>query len=92
VSLALKEALFPRALMRHTLSGHYIAYHLLTRDCLELPVIIGAGLTPRAKDIRLGGWLANEWLLRFGDGGFIGWIGEILGIPKAPLPALALAL
>lgn len=89
VSLALKEALFPRALMRHTLSGHYIAYHLLTRDCLELPVIIGAGLTKRAEGIRLGGWLANEWLLRFGDGGFMGWIGEILGIAKAPLPALA---
>jgi DNA-binding SARP family transcriptional activator len=82
VSLALKEALFPRALMRHTLSGHYIAYHLLTGDCLELPVIIGAGLTKRAEDIRLGGWLADEWLLRFGDGGFMGWIGEILGIAQ----------
>jgi DNA-binding SARP family transcriptional activator len=84
VSLALKEALFPRALMSHTLSGHYIAYHLLTRDCLELPVIIGAGLTKRAEDIGLGGWLADEWLLRFGDGGFMGWIGEILGIAKPP--------
>lgn len=82
VSLALKEALFPRALMRHTLSGHYIGYHLLTRDCLELPVIIGAGLTKRAEAIGLDGWLADEWLLRFGDGGFMGWIGEILGIAQ----------
>jgi hypothetical protein len=90
VSLALKEALFPRALMRHTLSGHYIAYHLLTRDCLELPVIIGAGLTKRAEDIRLGGWLADEWLLRFGDGGFMGWIGEILGVAQPRPPTLAL--
>lgn len=87
VSLALKEALFPRALMRHTLSGRYIAYHLLTRGCLELPVIIGAGLTRRAEGIRLGGWLADEWLLRFGDGGFMGWIGEILGMAQpTPLP------
>jgi hypothetical protein len=73
--------------MRHTLSGHYIAYHLLTGDCLELPVIIGAGLTKRAEDIRLGGWLADEWLLRFGDGGFMGWIGEILGSHSPPDPA-----
>jgi hypothetical protein len=74
--------------MRHTLSGHYIAYHLLTRGCPELPVIIGAGLTKRAEGIRLGGWLADEWLLRFGDGGFMGWIGEILGIAQPhPDPA-----
>jgi DNA-binding SARP family transcriptional activator len=90
VSLALKEALFPKALMRHTLSGHYIAYHLLTRDCLELPVIIGAGLTKRTEDIRLNGWLADEWLLMFGDGGFMGWIGELLGStqPTTPDPPL----
>jgi DNA-binding SARP family transcriptional activator len=90
VSEALKQALFSSALMHHTLSGPYLAYHLMTADSLELPVITAAGLTKRATNIRLGGWLADEWLLRFGDGGFIGWIGEILGITTAttgtPLP------
>jgi DNA-binding SARP family transcriptional activator len=90
VSSALKEALFPSVLMHHKLSGHYLAYHLLTADSLELPEITAAGLTKRATNIRFGGWLADEWLLRFGDGGFIGWIGEILGITTAttgtPLP------
>jgi hypothetical protein len=90
VSEALKQALFSSALMHHTLSGPYLAYHLMTADSLELPVITAAGLTKRATNIRLDGWLADEWLLRFGDGGFIGWIGEILGITTAttgtPLP------
>jgi hypothetical protein len=63
---------------------------LLTPDCPELPEIIAAGHTRRAIDIKLGDCVADEWLLRFGDGGFIGWIGEILGITTAttgtPLP------
>jgi len=84
VSAALKLALFPKALKRQSLSGHYCTYHLLTRDCPEIPVITAAGLTRRSTDIELNGWRADEWLLRFGDGGFIGWIGEILGVGTAP--------
>jgi len=41
----------------------------------------------RARDIRLGGCLADEWLLKFGTGGLVGWIGEVLGFtPASPVP------
>jgi Bacterial transcriptional activator domain len=82
VGPTLKESLFPGVLKHQALSGPYRAYHLLAPDCLERPVIAAAGLTIRAKDIRLEGWLADEWLLKLGDSGFIGWIGEILGIQR----------
>lgn len=80
VNTALKEALFPEALDRRALASDYVAYHLLTPDCLELPEIIAAGHSRRTTNIKLGGCQADEWLLRFGNGGFIGWIGEALGI------------
>jgi hypothetical protein len=64
-----------------------VSYHLLTPDCPELPEIIAAGHSRRARDIRLGGCLADEWLLRFGTGGLVGWIGEVLGFtPASPVP------
>jgi len=85
VKTALKEALFPEALDRRALTSDYVAYHLLTPDCLELPEIIAAGHSRRTTNIKLGGCRADEWLLRFGNGGFIGWIGEVLGI-KATEP------
>ena len=84
VGAALKQALFAKALKRQSLSGHYCTYHLLARDCPEVPVITAAGLTRRSTDLELNGWRADEWRLRFGDGGFIGWIGEILGVGTAP--------
>lgn len=83
VTAALKAALFAEALDRRALAARYIAYHLLTPDCLELPDIIAAGHLRRATDIKLGSCLADEWLLRFGDGGLIGWIGEVLGVSTA---------
>ena len=88
VSTALKEALFPEALDRHALSAHYVAYHLLTPDCLELPEIIAAGHSRRTTNIKLGGCRADEWLLRLGDGGLIGWIGEVLRINATELGTL----
>lgn len=81
VSTALKDALFPEAVTHRGVASQYIAYHLLTPDCLELPEIVAAGHTRRAIDLKLGECVADEWLLRFGDGGLIGWIGEVLGIP-----------
>jgi DNA-binding SARP family transcriptional activator len=83
VSAALREALFPKSRGRRTLSDQFVAYHLLTADCLELPEIITVGHTRRARNIDLGGCLVDEWLLRFGEGGFIGWIAEVLGVTIA---------
>jgi DNA-binding SARP family transcriptional activator len=83
VSTALKEALFPEALDRRALASDYVAYHLLTPDCLELPEIIAAGHSRRTTNIKLAGCRTDEWLLRFGNGGLIGWIGEVLGIKAA---------
>jgi DNA-binding SARP family transcriptional activator len=80
VNAALKEALFSEALDRRGLASRYVAYHLLTSDCLELPDIIAAGHSRRATNIKLSGCRADEWLLRFGDGGLISWIGGVLGI------------
>jgi DNA-binding SARP family transcriptional activator len=80
VSVALKDALFPEAISHRGVASPYVSYHLLTPDCPELPEIIAAGHTRRAIDIKLGDCVADEWLLRFGDGGVIGWIGEVLGI------------
>ena len=84
VGAALKQALFPDALKRQSLYGHYRSYHLLSRDCPEASVVTSAGLTLRSTDIELNGWRADEWVLSFGDGGFIGWIGEILGVGSVP--------
>ena len=79
----LRHALFPKARDRRTLSARFVAYHLLTPDCLELPEIIAAGHSRRAGNINLGGCLVDEWLLRFGDGGLLGWIGEVIGVRPA---------
>lgn len=84
VSSALREALFPKARDRRTLAEQFVAYHLLTPDCLELPEIIAAGHTRRRRNIDMGGYEVDEWLLRFGEGGFLGWIGEVLGASQAP--------
>jgi hypothetical protein len=78
VSTALKDALFPAAVTRRGVASQYVAYHLLTADCLELPEIVAAGHTRRAIDLKLSDCVADEWLLRFGEGGLIGWIGEVL--------------
>ncbi len=80
VNPALRQYLFPQARERGMLGAGFVAYHLLTADCPELPEITAAGLTRRTAGLSLGGCLVDEWLLRFGDGGFVGWIAEALGI------------
>jgi hypothetical protein len=82
-----KQKLFASAFDHHTITGHYVAYHLLTVDAPDLPEIRAAGHTQRARDISLGSCVADEWLIRFRDGGLIGWIGKTLGVGPAALPA-----
>lgn len=80
VSAALRQALFPQARDRYTLGTEFTAYHLLTPDC---PETRSAGLALRTRNIQLGNCHVDEWLLRFGGGGLIGWIGEVLGLTPA---------
>jgi hypothetical protein len=80
IKRALKQRLFAQAFDHRTVQGNYVAYHLLTADAPDLPEILAAGHTQRAKDIPVGGCLADEWLIRFGQGGLVGWIGEALGV------------
>lgn len=80
VGPALREWLFAKGRNRHTLEATYIAYHLLTADCLELPEIVAAGLTRRERNIQVGGSIVDDWILRFAERGFVGWIAEALGI------------
>lgn len=80
---ALREWLFAKGRDRYALGASYIAYHLLAADCLELADIVNAGLARRATGIQLGDCLVDEWLLKFGDRGFVGWIAEALGIDSA---------
>ncbi len=76
VSAALREYLFPKVRDGRWLASDYTAYHLLAADCPELPEIITAGLIRRAANIRIGGCMVDEWLLRFGAGGLVGWLAE----------------
>jgi hypothetical protein len=76
VNGALKEALFADALCDRSMTTRYVAYHLLTPDCLDLPEIISAGHSRRATNIELRACRADEWLMRFGDDGLSGWIQE----------------
>jgi hypothetical protein len=69
-----KQRLFAQAFDHRTVQGNYVAYHLLTAGAPDLPEIPAAGHTHRTKDIPVGGCLADEWLIRFGQGGLIGWI------------------
>jgi hypothetical protein len=89
VGAALRQALFPTSRNRHTLSARFVAYHLLTPDSVEMPEVIAAGHSRRARNIDLAGCLVDEWLLRFGDGGLLGWIGEVVGINPPPAPVHA---
>jgi hypothetical protein len=50
-----------------------------------MPEVIAAGHSRRARNIDLAGCLVDEWLLRFGDGGLLGWIGEVVGINPPPV-------
>ena len=81
VSAALRRALFLRD--RRTLSAGFVAYHLMTPESLEESEVSAAGLSRRARNIDLGGCLVDEWLLSFGDGGLLGWIGEVVGASTA---------
>jgi hypothetical protein len=80
VDAALRAYLFERAYDRHSVATELTGYHLLTADCLDLARLSSAGLTRRRVSIRIGDCLADEWLLRFGDTGFAGWIAEMLGV------------
>lgn len=78
VRRALREDQFRQASNRHTIRDTFIAYHLLAARSPELPDVNAAGHTRRRQAIRLGDCLVDEWLLRFGDGGLVGYLAEAL--------------
>jgi DNA-binding SARP family transcriptional activator/DNA polymerase III delta prime subunit len=86
VSAALREALFSIAHDRDNVGAGFVAYHLLTPDCPELPEIIATGQSRRTRNIMLSGCTVDEWLLSFGDGGLVGWVGDVLGLDPAGEP------
>jgi hypothetical protein len=81
VNPPLRAALFAAGRERHphTFDTGFVAYHLLTSDCPELPELAAAGLSQRRTGIRLDDCVVDEWVLRIGPRGVVGWTAKAVG-------------
>ena len=79
VIAALREGLFAVNSARLGLGAGVIVYNLLTADSPALPDLTSAGFTRRTTGIPLGECVVDEWVLRFGERGIVGWTADALG-------------
>jgi transcriptional activator len=86
VNAALQEGLFAVNTSRLGLGGGVIVYNLLTADTADVPYLASAGFTQRTTGIPLGDYLADEWVLTFGEYGIAGWAADTLRADEPAYP------